>query len=45
MAEDFGYADDGDFGIVGDDIYPSGAHLGAAHAEDFEVGALFKGGG
>jgi hypothetical protein len=41
MAEDFGYADDGDFGIVGDDIDSSGSHLGAAHAEDFEIGALF----
>jgi len=41
MAEDFGYADDGDFGIVRDDIDSCGSHLGAAHAEDFEIGALF----
>jgi len=45
MAEDFGYADYGDFGIVGDDFYACGAHLRATHAENFEIGALFKGGG
>ena len=42
MAEDFGDADDGDFGIVGDDVDASGAHLRAAHAEDFHVGAGFE---
>ena len=37
--------DYGDFGIVGDDVYPRCAHLRAAHAEDFDVGALLQGGG
>ena len=45
MAEDFGDADDGDFGVVGDDVNACGAHLWAAHAEDFYVGALLEGGG
>ncbi len=36
----FGNADDGDFGIVGDDVDAGGAHLGAAHAEDGNVEAL-----
>ncbi len=40
MAEDFGDADYRDFGVVGDDVHACGAHLGAAHAEDFDVGAL-----
>ena len=43
MAEDFGDADDGDFGVVGDDVHAGGAHLRAAHAEDFYVGALLGG--
>ena len=45
MAEDFGDADDGDFGVVGDDVYARGAHLRAAHAENFYIGALLEGGG
>src|ERR1700682_2056421 len=40
MAEDFGDASDGDFGVVGDDVDAGGTHLRATHAEDFEVGAL-----
>ena len=45
MPEDFGDADDGDFGVVGDDVYARGAHLWAAHAENFYIGALLEGGG
>ncbi len=45
MAQDFGYADDRDFRIVGDDVYACGAHLRAAHAEDLHIGALLEGGG
>ena len=45
MAEDFSDADDGDFGVVGDDVDARGAHLWAAHAEYFDVGALLEGGG
>src|SRR6266478_2210558 len=45
VAEDFGDAEDGDFGIVGDDVDAGGAHLRAAHAEDFEIGALLERGG
>ena len=45
MAEDFGDADDGNFGIVGDDVHTRGAHLRAAHAKNFYVGALLEGGG
>jgi hypothetical protein len=45
MAEDFGDTDDGDFGVVGDDVDAGGAHLRAAHAEDFYVGALLERGG
>src|ERR1700737_3413593 len=41
-AEDFGDADDGHFGVVGDDVDAGGAHLRAAHAEDFEVSALLE---
>ena len=41
MAEDFGDADDGDFGVVGDDVHARGAHFRrAAHAEDLHVGAF-----
>src|SRR5258708_37994877 len=40
MAEDFGDAYDGDFGIIGDDVDSSGAHLRAAHTEDFHSGTL-----
>src|ERR1700730_12031450 len=35
VAEDFGDADDGDFGIVGDDVDAGGAHLRTAHTENF----------
>ena len=45
VAEDFGDADDGDFGVVGDDVDAGGAHLRATHAEDFYVGALLDSGG
>ncbi len=45
MAEDFGDADDGDFGVVGDDVHACGTHLRAAHAENFYVGAFLEGGG
>ena len=45
MSEDFGDADDGDFGVVGDDVDAGCAHLRAAHAEDFYVGAWLEGGG
>src|ERR1700687_2119508 len=40
MAEDFGDANDGDLGVVGDDVDAGGTHVRATHAEDFEVGAL-----
>ena len=46
VAEDFGDADDGDFGVVSNDVNASGAHLRTAHAEESEVGkALLKSGG
>src|SRR6202040_4232383 len=45
MTENFGYANDGDLGIVGDDVDASGAHLRPPHAEDFFVVALLQGGG
>jgi hypothetical protein len=45
MAQDFGYAYYGHFGVVGDDFYSCGAHLGAAHAEEFYVGAGLERGG
>ena len=38
MAENFGDTNDGDFGVVGDDVHAGGAHLRATHAEDFYVG-------
>ena len=45
MAENFGDTNDGDFGVVGDDVYARGAHLRTAHAENFYIGALLEGGG
>src|SRR5690349_16053762 len=43
--EDFGDADNGDFGIVGDDFDAGGAHLRTAHAENGDVQALLERGG
>src|SRR4029077_5508583 len=45
VAEDFGDADDGDFGVVGDDVDAGGAHLRAAHAENLKISALLQRGG
>jgi hypothetical protein len=44
VAEDFRDADDGDFGIIGDNVNASGAHLWAAHAEEGHIDPLLQGG-
>ena len=41
MTENFRDADDGHFGIIGDDVNAGGAHLRAAHAEESDVEAFF----
>ena len=43
VLEDFGDANDGDFGIVGDDVNAGGAHLRAAHAEEGHVACVAAG--
>ena len=45
MTEDFRDADEGDFGIVGDNVNAGLAHLRTAHAEEGHVRALLQGGG
>src|SRR5271168_1154761 len=40
VAKDFRDPDDGDFGIIGDDINASGAHLLSAHAEERNIHAF-----
>ena len=40
--EHFGDSDDGDFGLVSDDLDACGAHLRAAHAENRHVQALLQ---
>lgn len=42
MAESFRDADDGDFGVVGDDVNARGAHLRAAHAKERDVHAFLQ---
>ena len=42
MAENFRDAEDGDFGIIGDDINACGAHLRAAHAEERDIHAFLQ---
>lgn len=42
MAENFRNANDGDFGVVGNDVNAGGAHLRATHAKERDVHAFLQ---